>query len=114
MKHYLFGLVLALVAFLLSTRIPDKGEAAFPGADNVSVISQTCLPGGLIEIDVVWTGYNQGPQWVDLSLFDNGFAPNSFIGLQAQQNGLIWDGILPGLAHYLRVNTLTSSGWIPS
>lgn len=109
----------AMLAVLVLWSAVDAGperiaEAAFPGADSVSLIAQTCLPDGRVEIDVVWTGYNQGPQWVDLSLFDNGFAPNSFIGLQANQNSMIWDGLLPGLTHYLRVNTLTNIGWVPS
>jgi len=70
-----------------------------------------------VGLSLSWTAYNQGPQWVDLSLFDNGFAPGTFIGLgplPSGQNSFTWDGIRPGLLHFLRINTATPGGWAPA
>ena len=56
-------------------------------------------------------------QWLDLSLFENDFAPESFVGagpMPPSQNELTWSGILTGQAHFWRLNTLTSEGWQPS
>ena len=96
---------------------PSSAEAAYPGADFVNVISQECLPNNKVRITVTWVTYNQGHQWVDLSLFNNGFAWGTFLGagpLPSWQSSLTWDGLISGYWHYLRVNTLTSWGWVPS
>ena len=56
-------------------------------------------------------------QWLDLSLFDNGFAPGTFVGsgpMPSGQSVLEWDGLEPGLTHYWRVNTQTAGGWSTS
>ena len=56
-------------------------------------------------------------QWLDLSLFDNDFAPGSFIAtgpLEAGTAELSWGGIAPGVAHFWRVNALTANGWLTS
>jgi hypothetical protein len=56
-------------------------------------------------------------QWLDLSLFDNGFAPDTFIGMgptAGEESTFTWDGLEPGARHYWRVNTLTLDGWHPS
>jgi len=89
----------------------------YPGADFVTVVSQECLPGNRVRIFVNWNPYNFGPQWIDLSLFNNDFIFGTFIGLgpmPPNQNNFMWDGLLPGLRHYLRINTLTAFGWFPS
>jgi hypothetical protein len=109
---------LALLALVAIPWGPGENKAeAFPNADNVAVVSQACLSDGSVGINVAWTAYNQGGQWVDLTLFDNGFVPGTFIGLgplAAGQNSFIWEGIRPGLRHFLRINTLTGFGWQPS
>jgi hypothetical protein len=56
-------------------------------------------------------------QWLDLSLFNNGFAPGTFVGagpFGPQTTSFTWDGILPGLTHYYRLNVLYQDGWHPS
>jgi hypothetical protein len=89
----------------------------FQGASGVHIVSQACLPNGTVRIVVGWQASGHQPQWVDLSLHNNGFAPGTFVGagpLAAHQESLVWDGLLDGLVHYLRVNTLTPGGWVPS
>lgn len=52
-------------------------------------------------------------QWLDLSLYDNGFASGTFLGagpLTPDSTALNWSGILPGLPHYWRVNSLMPDG----
>jgi peptidoglycan/xylan/chitin deacetylase (PgdA/CDA1 family) len=64
-----------------------------------------------------WTSDGGGQQWIDLSLFDNGFAPGTFIGvgpLAPDASRFQWVGLLPRRTHYARVNVLTSNGWRPS
>lgn len=92
-------------------------EAIFPGADNVSVTNQSCVANNRVEASLNWTSYSQGSQWLDLSLFDNGFIPTTFVGLgplPAGQSSFAWSGLLAGYWHVLRVNTLTPYGWSPS
>jgi hypothetical protein len=88
----------------------------FPGADNVA-IGQECLSNGQVRLRLGWAASNLGPQWVDLSLFNNGWFPGTFLGagpLPGFQNALLWDGLLPGAWHYVRINTATAFGWQPS
>lgn len=55
--------------------------------------------------------------WVDLTLFDNGFAPGTFIGLgpfapsAEGPTPVEWAGMTPGLGHVYRLNALTPAGW---
>jgi hypothetical protein len=56
-------------------------------------------------------------QWLDLSLVDNGFAPGTFVSagpLDPAATTFGWTGLQAGVAHFWRVNTLTSTGWQPS
>jgi hypothetical protein len=88
----------------------------FPGAENVT-IGQDCLSDGSIRLSLSWASFNLGIQFVDLSLFNNGWFPGTFLGagpLPGFQNSLVWDGLLPGARHFVRVNTLTAFGWQPS
>jgi hypothetical protein len=53
-------------------------------------------------------------QWLDLSLFDTSFAPNTFVSagpLAAGESAYTWDGLDPTATHYWRVNTLATDGW---
>ena len=54
--------------------------------------------------------------FVDISLFNNGFAPGSFVGANASgvTTSFVWTGILANSTHWWRVNNLTPFGWIPS
>ena len=56
-------------------------------------------------------------QWLDVSLFDTGFAPNTFVSagpLAAGESAYTWDGLDPTATLYWRVNTLAKDGWHPS
>lgn len=75
-----------------------------PGKVSVAFRWSPALPSG-------------GAQWVDLSIFNNSFAPGTFLGmgpLPLSQSMVVWDGLQPGTTHYWRVNTLASNGWHPS
>lgn len=65
---------------------------------------------------LLWTPSRAGTQWLDLSIFNNDFAPNTFVSvgpLGSGAWGFVWDGLLQGTTHYARVNTLTPAGWMP-
>jgi hypothetical protein len=52
---------------------------------------------------------------VDISIFDNGFAPGTFIGSNADGvSSLRWDGILTQTPHVWRVNSLIGGQWVAS
>jgi hypothetical protein len=79
-------------------------ECRAPRADGVRAI-------------FLWTPSHAGSQWLDLSIFNNGFAPGTFIGAGALAPGawgFVWDGLREGTPHFARVNTLTAAGWMPS
>lgn len=61
--------------------------------------------------------HSGGAQWVDLSLFNNGFAEGTFISvgpLPPATSTLDWAGLRQDSQHYWRVNTLAPDGWHPS
>lgn len=65
----------------------------------------------------LWTPSGAGEQYLDLSLYNDGFAPGTFIaagGFWAGMYGYVWDGLRQGVTHFARVNTLTAAGWQPS
>lgn len=69
-----------------------------------------------VRVFFLWTPSRTGPQWLDLSVFNDGFAPGTFISAGAfsrEHWGYIWPGLVQGTTHFARVNTLTSAGWIP-
>jgi len=95
---------------------PGSGPPQYPGADNITVYL-TCQPDGRVTLNLNWVGYGLGAQFVDLSLFNNGFLFGTFIGqgpLPPYQNQFTWTGLLPNAQHYIRVNTSTVYGWQPS
>jgi hypothetical protein len=84
-----------------------------------SVWTQECSPtvAGTIRVTFVWTPSISGPQWLDLSLSDNGFAPGTFVGvgpLAASEQVFAWDGLRPAATHYVRLDTLYAGHWYPS
>jgi hypothetical protein len=65
-------------------------------------------------VSFLWGTSRGGPQWLDLSIFNDGFAPGTFISSGAFDRdrwGFVWDGLIQGTTHFARVNTLTSAGW---
>jgi hypothetical protein len=79
----------------------------------VNVVDQACSPNGTLQVGFSWAPPPGGfGQWIDLSLVDNGFAPGTFIGEPAGTgNSFLWSGLLSAQFHYVRVNTLTPTGW---
>lgn len=89
----------------------------YSGATQLRFDVQSCLPNGLARINIDWTPSQQGVQWADFSLFNNGFFPGTFAGIgpmPANQNTLTVDNMSPNTTYFVRVNTLTPGGWIAS
>jgi hypothetical protein len=77
----------------------------------------TCLSPTSVSVEFAWSPSGQGVQWLDLSLFNNNFAPGTFLGagpLAPGQTTLVWNGLIPNATHFVRINTATAFGWEPS
>ena len=75
--HLVFKLsILAalLVGAALFVRGPATPAQAYPGSEGLAVAGG-CNPDGTLTILITWTAYNTGPQYLDFSLYNNGFAP---------------------------------------
>ncbi len=110
--------ILSASALALFAR--DIARSQQPGASGAPTAGlQQCsgrFPGTVV-VTFRWASSNDGPQWLDLSLADNGFAPNTFVSVGPLDSGVAqfaWDGILGDRTQFVRVNTLTSQGWQPS
>jgi hypothetical protein len=111
------GRVSLLFLFGLLLTVPGSGRPA-AAASPPPAASQSCSASkvGAVAATFQWQAPGPGAvrQWLDLSLFDNGFAPGTFVGagpLAGTANSLTWDGILPGFRHFYRLNTLYADGW---
>jgi beta-lactamase class A len=85
-------------------------------AQGPGIMVAECRGSGANSVRVffLWNPSRAGIQFLDLSMFNNGFAPGTFIGagpLPKDRWGFVWDGLRQGSTHYARVNTLTSEGW---
>ncbi len=124
MRRVMFGLVAPLpilvVLMLTNGARPapaSRAEAAASEAALSSDVTMFCLPDNTVRAVFSWSSSIQGLQWLDLSIFNNDFAPGTFLGngpLPATQSTLVWDGLLSATWHFVRVNTLTPFGWFPS
>jgi pimeloyl-ACP methyl ester carboxylesterase len=94
-----------------------------PGAAVLLEVRQECSTAvpGTVRVEFRWqpsTLISAQQQWLDLSLFDNGFLPGTFIGagpLPVSTGSFSWDGIKPGLLHHWRVNTMLGPAvWVSS
>src|SRR4051812_30704260 len=99
-------LLATILAFLFAAGVflkaPTKAEADFPASDLSTSLVFDCLPGNQIRVHLQWATYGQGLQWVDLSVFNNDFAPGTFLSLgplSPAQSSFAWDGLLPGVLH---------------
>jgi hypothetical protein len=118
-NRLLFALVgTGLGVLLFGTGLGLHRGATTPTAEAaaayINVAGQQCTSASQVSVSFNWVSYNEGLQWFDLSLSNNGFAPGTFVGigpLGSSQTSFTWDGILSGLTHYMRVNTLTPYGW---
>lgn len=114
--------VLAMVA--VAFRTADRAVAAVPrnyiltldcSADR-DVTSTFVLP-STTELSEQF-GAAPDEMWIDLSLFDNGFASNTFLGLgpfrhhPADNSVIRWRRLRPASQHYYRVNGLFGNRWI--
>lgn len=98
------------------TPAPPPQPAA---AQGLGVVAATCTgqTDHSVQVTFVWQPSKAGPQWLDLSIFGNGFAPATFVTappLSTATWGFVWDGLLEGTTHFVRVNTLTRAGWMAS
>ena len=108
------GLAIALLTTNTGRHQPATSSVAEAAASSVTVTGQQCLTASDVRVAFNWNGLNEGAQWADLSLTNNGFMPGTFVGLgpiASGQTSFAWDGILGGFTHYLRINTLTAYGW---
>lgn len=78
-------------------------------------VAQACDAGmSSVAATFKWNASSAGPQWLDLSMQNNGFAPGTFVGagpVGSGQGSFTWQGLAKGGTHYWRVNTLTAAGW---
>jgi hypothetical protein len=105
-----------LVVAALFVRGPAQPVHAYPGSDNLNV-QAACNYDGTVQIRIAWNTYGAGPQWLDFSLYNNGFAPGTFVGIgpaNPSVNQVTWTGILNSTTYYLRLNTQTATAWYPS
>jgi hypothetical protein len=103
------------LALVTATRSPSTGAGQSPPPP--ATIFQACSVAypGSVAVTFAWPptpGALQ--QWVDLSLFDNGFQPGTFLGAPVEigMETAYWDGIAPELPHFYRVNVLYPDGWV--
>ena len=103
-----------VVAGVLIGARPHEAEAA--NASTPIAYQQSCsTQSDRVNVVFLWVPSDQGSQWLDLSLADNGFAPRTFVGvgpLSPVQDAFSWEGLLPGATHFVRVNTITPQGWV--
>ncbi len=120
------GLVQGAVHFLRVNTLTPQGWQPGPtysfttrtcqaAASRPLLMEQHCgTTPGTVSVTLRWTPGVEGQQWADLSLFNNGFKPGTYIGLgpiAAGTEALVWDGLLERTVHIARINTLTSVGW---
>src|SRR3990170_1996995 len=114
-----FGPLVALL--ILAGRLPASSPASAdpsPPATAPLALSQECgAAPGTVRVTFAWTPSRAGQQWLDLSLANNGFQPQTFAAagpLPPQSATYTWDGLLSGAPHFARVNTLAPDGWAAS
>ena len=97
-----FGSAFALGALVFGGALfsgAGVAEAAFPGADGLTAISQSCMADGTTQTAFGWTSYNQGSQWLDVST-DPGFGPGSFTSsgpIASGQNSFVMSSLPSGV-----------------
>ncbi len=92
---------------------PVPAPAQGPGVMLAECAAAT--PNG-VRVFFLWTPSRSGPQWLDLSLVNNGFTPGTFVSTGAVAPstwGWVWTGVLERSTHFARVNTFTAAGWKP-
>jgi beta-lactamase class A len=96
---------------------PTPAPPTLPApAQGLGVVAARCTgtASNAVTVTFVWKSSRAGAQWLDLSIFNNGFAPGTFISPPAfgvDGWAFNWSGLLEGTTHFARVNTLTTAGW---
>jgi hypothetical protein len=121
------GLVAAAAVVLLMTSATSYGQTAAP---RNFVIGQHCgldgvtLTFGLPGTDeaAALTGRGDYPDevWIDISLFNNNFAPRTFLGagpfgppaIDDAGYWFTWPGLIDARQHYYRFNALMDGRWM--
>ena len=114
----------SLIAFLVFTvvgiaaiGVTTKSTHAYPGADNLTLIAQSCDGFGNVTGRFAWQAYNQGDQWLDVSTSGGGFDWYSFYGhgpFTVGQSSADRGWLTPSTIYYVRVNTAVFPDWISS
>ena len=95
---------------------PQSAQAA-TGA-TLSFPSSACSQSVSANVTFNWTPISGATQqWLDTSVIDNNFAPDTFTGtgpLSPSTASLKLPGIQPGAPNFWRVNALTAAGWVVS
>jgi hypothetical protein len=97
--------------------VASCGGSGGGGAPVTGNITQACDGGSGVTATFNWQANAPGPQFLDLSIFNNGFPPGSFVGVGPIASGgtsFTWYGLGRGMTHYWRINTLTPGGWSTS
>jgi hypothetical protein len=118
MKKTPLLLLLVLAGFAAAFALNGGTSPRTASADGATLNFPSASCGnGTASVSFSWTPVSGATmQFLDLSIFDNGFAPDTFLGspLAPNQSTLVWNGILTDTAHVWRVNALTPSGWVTS
>lgn len=86
---------------------------------NLRTVAWTCAGGGIANVVFRWAPASPwgATQWLDLSIFNNNFAPGTFLAagpLSPFGHELVWPGILANVDHFWRINAPIFFGWNPS
>jgi hypothetical protein len=92
---------------------------SYPAAAGPGLMSAECTGKGpnSVRVILLWNPSGAGPQYLDFSVFNNGFAPGTFLGfgsLGKDAWGYVIDGVRQDTTHVARVNTWTGAAWAPS
>lgn len=114
-------LILSLAVLIALLRLSPAVDVAAQSlvTSEIALLAQECeaSSAGSVSTTLSWAPSRRGEQWLDISLFNNGFIPGTFIGIgpfPPETDAFVWRGLLPGIMHFLRVNTLSPYGWEPS
>ena len=109
-----------LAILLLAAAAGDlRHRSGVEALDHQLWVTQECSSHG-VKVDFRWTGANPSAaqQWLDLSLFNNGWQWGTFLGagpFSASAQSHSWDGIIPNAVHFVRLNQQLPNGqWQPS
>jgi hypothetical protein len=113
----MFSRLLAAALLAVAITIASSFGSPFRASAVTLFTGQSCS-NGVVSAEFAWSARADSRQWLDLSIFDNGFEPGSFLGVGpflGEGNSHTWIGLLPGTAHFARLNQqLPDCSWDPS